>query len=187
MVRNVHEREIRASIEACGELLNDLGTPRDHFWPSHRWPPMRFKGPLEVGVKGGHGPIRYFVKALDPGRSVRFQFTGPQGFIGWHGLEVETRGTDSVVLRHTLEMRTQGSARITWPFVFRWLHDALVEDALDCAQDHLEGRPPRTPRPLWFWVRFLRKLKGAPNLRPKPICDFSLAQFEAELFDPSLR
>ena len=146
---------------------------------------MRFKDGLQLGAKGGHGPIRYFVEALDPGRSIRFRFTGPTGFIGWHGLEVEPRGEDRIVLRHVLEMRLEGSARFAWPLVIRWLHDACVEDALDLAQDFLEGRDPREPRPLSPWVRLMRTLKGAP--KPRPVCEFSLAQFEAELFDPYLR
>jgi hypothetical protein len=86
--------------------------------------------PLAIGAGGGHGPIRYVVEACVPGRHVKFRFLGPRGFDGWHGFDVIAADVGETVLRHSLEMTTRGSAVVTWPLVFRPLHDASCEDGL---------------------------------------------------------
>jgi hypothetical protein len=91
---------------------------------------------------------------------VRFQFTGPAGFHGHHAFEVaDSSGGDrapSVVLRHELRMHTSGWATVSWPLVYRPLHDALIEDALDQAALAV-GEVPR--RAGWtLWVRLLRSV-----------------------------
>jgi hypothetical protein len=119
------------------------------------WPRMRFDRPLQVGARGGHGPIRYTVVEYDPGRRVAFKFTGPRGFDGGHSFEVQAQGDGSTLI-HTLEMNTTGFAIVTWPLIFRPLHDALVEDGLCNAQRYLK----ETPLPV-SWsprVRLLRRL-----------------------------
>ena len=153
-VLNVHQRELRATREAVGALIDSLTSSTDALWPRQSWPRMEFDRALAVGATGGHGPIRYFVEAYAPGRSIRFRFTAPEGFDGWHGYEVlETPGT-RVALRHTLEMTARGPAILSWPLVFRPLHDALIEDSLATAEASL-GRSPRLQR--WSpWVRLLR-------------------------------
>lgn len=88
------------------------------------------------------------------GRRVRFRFTAPRGFHGTHGLDVEPVGPSHTRLRHVLEMRTTGRARVSWPLVYRPLHDALLEDALDRAERAVGGAP--NPRPWSRWVRLLR-------------------------------
>jgi hypothetical protein len=119
---------------------------------------MHFDSDLAVGAIGGHGPIRYFVEEYDPGRKVVFRFTGPSGFIGTHGFELETASPATVTVRHVLEMRPRGAAHLTWPFVFRPLHDALLEDALDCAETYVTGTAPSIPAQWSWYVRFLRGL-----------------------------
>ncbi len=119
---------------------------------------MRLDRPLQVGASGGHGPIRYRVEAYEPGRAVVFRFTRPQGFEGTHGFEVEARSTGSR-LRHVLEMEARGTACVSWPLVFRPLHDALIEDALDRAQRAL-GEVPARPNRWSAFVRLLRFLLG---------------------------
>lgn len=167
MVRNVHERLIRrppgAGAGRVGELIDRLASRGDVTWPRDRWPAMRFDRPLGVGAAGGHGPIRYFVEAYEPGRAVRFRFTGPRGFDGTHAFEVEEGaaaaaggGGATVRVRHTISMETRGAARLTWPLLFRPLHDALVEDALDCAEGHCTESP--VARRSWgLRVRLLRR------------------------------
>jgi hypothetical protein len=173
-VLNVHERALLAGREQVGALLDSLSSPADALWPAHLWPRMRFDRPLSVGAAGGHGPIRYFVEAYAPGRSIRFRFTGPRGFDGWHGLEVlAIPGT--VALRHTLEMTTRGLATLSWPLVFRPLHDALIEDALAMAEAALGHAPRLVPWPLQ--VRLLRSVlsggkahrQSPPGQRPSPM------------------
>lgn len=157
-VINVHERDLRADPKAVGALLDSLASPGDRLWPGEAWPRMEFDRPLAVGARGGHGPIRYFVEAYAPERFIRFRFTGPPGLEGTHGLYVLPGPEGSIRLRHSLEAVLRGFARLSWPLAYRWLHDALVEDALAKAEVSL-GLSPR--RRSWSpWVRLLRRLVG---------------------------
>lgn len=152
-VRNVHTRRLDASASAGGALLDTAGSENNRLWPRN-WPRMKFDQPLRVGVHGGHGPIRYFVEAYEPGKRVQFRFTGPRGFEGYHALDVEPEGDSACVLRHVIEMEARGVGILSWTVVFRPLHDALIEDLLDRAERELELGTPRTP---WSpWVRLLR-------------------------------
>ena len=151
-IRNVHERTLSCSAEECGALIDSLASADDRLWPADRWPAMRFDGGLVPGARGGHGPIGYEVAALIPGREARFTFTG-RGVTGQHWLELDTTGTRPV-LRHVLQARTCGRVTVSWKLAIRWLHDALLEDALDRAQ----GLPPRLLPP---HVRLLRALLRA--------------------------
>jgi hypothetical protein len=166
-VVNVHERELRATAEQVGRLIDSLASSYDRLWPV-QWPRMSFDRPLGVGAAGGHGPIRYDVEEYTPGRSVRFRFTGPRGFDGFHGYEVCAASAQSVVLRHTLRMRIRGPALLSWPLVFRPLHDAVIEDSLAAAEAAL-GQETR-PRGWSAWVKLLRWLlsggKAGPQVAP---------------------
>jgi hypothetical protein len=103
--------------------------------------------------------------AYEPGRRVEFAFIAPQGFNGGHRFEVTPHGEGSRLV-HTLEMRTSGLAILSWPLIFRPLHDALVEDGLSLAQRHLQEAPlPASWSP---WVRFLRRVLASPRRR-RPI------------------
>jgi len=153
-VLNIRERELPVAIQQAGVLIDSLSSRDDVLWPTHSWPRMAFDRPLRVGASGGHGPIRYVVAAYTPGRSIQFRFTGPRGFIGYHGYVVTSTGTHSCELRHRLEMQTHGPARISWPLVFKPLHDALIEDSLASAQVAL-GLAPNI-QPWSVWVRMLR-------------------------------
>jgi hypothetical protein len=113
---------------------------------------------LQPGSRGGHGPIRYFVASYRPGQGVRFTFTAPAGFAGFHEFEIEELAADTTLLRHTVRMETTGAAVLTWPLVFGPLHDALVEDGLDKAARAL-GLVPEAKG--WSCrVRFLRRMLG---------------------------
>jgi len=74
------------------------------------------------------------------------------------------------VLRHTLEMTTHGLAVLSWPVIYRPMHDALIEDSLATAEASL-GQSPRVQA--WSpWVRFLRSIvsggKGRAQVTPNP-------------------
>ena len=157
-IDNRHHRDLNAGPEAVGVLLTGLASRNDRLWPHENWPRMRFDGPLAVGAAGGHGPIRYTVEECETGKRIRFRFTGPAGFHGYHELVVEPRGAGTTRLAHRLVMTASGSARLSWPLVFRPLHDALLEDALHKAALALgQTEPP----PVWSpWVRLLRRLSG---------------------------
>lgn len=160
---NVHQRLFHATPERVGALIDTLASPQDTLWRQGDWPRMKFDRPLGVGAEGGHGPIRYTVDMYAPGRSIRFRFTGPPGFDGWHGLEVLDAATAFTVLEHRLEMRIHGRALLTWPLLYRPLHDALLEDALTSAQIALGEIPGRIP-----WSRYVRLLRRmfAPRAAP---------------------
>jgi hypothetical protein len=135
-------------------MLDSLASSEDSLWPHRQWPAMKFDRPLEPGAVGGHGPIRYSVEEYEPGSHVLFKFKAPRGFNGTHGFWVEPLDPDHARLRHVLEMRASGPALVSWTFIFRPLHDALIEDALDCAE-HATGATPR-PRGWSAWVKALR-------------------------------
>ena len=130
---------------------------------------MKFDRPLQVGAVGGHGPIRYFVGEYEPSQSIKFRFTGPKGFDGFHGYEVMAAPGQPVVLRHTLRMTARFPALLTWPVAFKPMHDALMEDSLATAQSSLGQLPQVSP---WSpWVRFLRWAMsgGKANKQTKPV------------------
>jgi len=117
---------------------------------------VRFDRPLAVGATGGHGPIRYSVEDYRHGVHVRFRFHAPRGFDGTHAYDVEPVDATHATLTHSLVMQAHGRARLTWPLIFRPLHDALIEDSLAKAERALGLPPAATP-----WsprVRLLRSL-----------------------------
>jgi hypothetical protein len=164
-VLNIHERELPASPQQVGALVDSLSSRDDALWPQRCWPRMVLDRPLGVGAVGGHGPVRYVVEAYVPEQSIRFAFTGPRGFDGHHGLEIVSTTRQRCVLRHTIEMTTHGAARLTWPLFFRPMHDALLEDALAVAQASL-GLTPLV-RPWTPWVKLLRWLVSRGRTTPQ--------------------
>ena len=153
-VLNIHERELPESAARVGALIDSLSSREDALWPKHCWPRMELDRPLSVGAAGGHGPIRYCVEAYAPGRAVQFRFTEPIGFDGHHRYEVISSDEKTWALRHTLEMHTRGLAVAAWLWVFRPMHDALIEDSLAAAEVSL-GHAPKL-QPWSAWVRTLR-------------------------------
>lgn len=153
-VLNVHERSLPVGPDEAGSLLDSLSSREDALWPKAIWPPLVMDRPLGVGASGGHGPVRYAVAAYFPGQRVTFRFTAPAGFDGFHRFEIVAAGEGRCILRHTLEMKATGAALLSWPLVFRPLHDALLEDCLALAQATL-GQAPDV-RPWSGWVRLLR-------------------------------
>lgn len=153
-VLNIHEREIEADSVQFGALIDSLASNEDQLWPKQMWPRMEFDRPLGIGAKGGHGPIRYFVEDYTPSKSIKFRFTGPKGFGGFHGYEIVDGSNKPTVLRHTLKMNTRGFAILSWPLVYRPMHDALIEDSLTTAQMSLGLSP--TVRAWSVWVKALR-------------------------------
>lgn len=159
-VYNVHERLLPVGESEAGALIDGLAGPEDQLWPHADWPPMKLDGALAVGARGGHGPVRYTVIGYAPGQWIRFRFSGPRGFSGFHEYTVHPAGERGTVLRHTLAMRAHGLARLSWPLVYRWFHDAVLEDSMDRAERARTGAVAQPAR--WSpYVRLLRKLTPA--------------------------
>lgn len=155
-VVNIHRRHLPVPESEVGALVDTLSGADDELWPAHCWPAMRFDRPLGVDAVGGHGPIRYTVEHYVPGRWVRFRFTGPRGFAGFHEFTVHPTA-DGADLVHLLAMNVRGRARFTWPLAYRWMHDACLEDCLERAEHTLTGYvagPARWTGP----VRLLRRI-----------------------------
>jgi Protein of unknown function (DUF2867) len=166
MVRNVHERLIPVAAERLAPLIDRAGGPDDVAWPAPEWPAMVLDRPVSVGARGGHGPIRYHVTAYEPGRRVEFAFHPAAGLAGTHALSVEPVGPETTLVRHVVEGSLRGSARVRWPLVIRWLHDAVLEDLLDRAEAAAGTGPARPAR--WSpWVRLLRR--AMPRAREVPV------------------
>jgi len=155
-VLNVHERVLHAPVERVWALLDTLASRHDVIWPVQSWPPMELDSGLRMGARGGHGPIRYSVESYALGRKVRFRFEAPAGFDGWHEFSIASvpECPDRTILTHKIEMTVRGIACISWPLLFRPLHDALIEDAF-ANVEHALDMPPRIV--VWSpWVRALR-------------------------------
>ncbi|WP_367048425.1 SRPBCC family protein [Streptomyces sp. Je 1-332] len=156
-IYNVHERLLAATESEVGALIDTLAGSEDALWPREEWPPMEFDRPLAAGAVGGHGPVRYTVATYVPSTWVRFTFSGPRGFHGFHEYAVLAVDEEHTLLRHTLAMNARGPARLTWPPVWRPLHDALLEDSLDRAELACTGAVARSAR-RGRYVRLLRAL-----------------------------
>lgn len=160
---NVHDRRLRCSSGALGHLLMTLATPDDVLWPHDVWPPIELEDGLKEGSIGGHGPIRYRVAQVHDQRLVRFSFLRPSGLTGDHWFEVISMSPSESVLRHGLVGTISGPMRWQWPLLYRPLHNALVEDALDRAELAIAGTKLSrhwSPR-----VRILRRLTGRRHRR----------------------
>lgn len=168
MIENVHERHLAASPEVVGGLVDSLASDDDRLWPYRRWPAMRLDRGLEPESRGGHGPVRYEVAHYEPGRLAAFAFTPDFGIVGEHRVEVLDAANGTTLLRHTLEGCPTGWMRLGWPLCFRWLHDALIEDAFDRAQAQVADER-WSPSSLPSHVRLLRWMAargGTPAQRP---------------------
>ncbi|APU39046.1 hypothetical protein [Streptomyces sp. TN58] len=164
-VFNVHERLLTAGPEQVGALIDTLSSGKgDRLWPHHLWEEMEFDRPLSVGAAGGHGPVRYTVAAYVPGTWVRFTFTGPRGFHGFHEFTVLPVDGERTVLRHTLAMTVSGVSRVTWPLAYRAAHDAVLEDSLDRAELACTGTIAHRAR----WSPYVRFLRGLERLVTRP-------------------
>lgn len=132
-----------------------LATEDDQMIATNKWPAMKLDKGLQVGSKGGHGPIKYFVSAYEEDHSITFQFD-LAGFDGYHKFELSEFNGDNTELIHTINMTTTGFATIRWILAIRWLHDAYIEDAFDKVENKFAKIKKRTE---WsWWVKTLRQI-----------------------------
>jgi hypothetical protein len=164
MIVNTHERTLSASVDEVGKLMASLSSYEDRLWPKQWWPAMKFDRPLREGAIGGHGPIRYTVEAYMSDQNIIFRFDAPHGFHGTHAYYIEPVDESRTRLRHVLEMRITGSALLSWPLIYRPLHDALIEDSLSVAEANLRQKPPTHTQWSWY-VRLLRWLLSRRRIR----------------------
>lgn len=158
-VINQHKRIINQSVSKIGAMLTTLARANDLIIATHKWPAMKLDKGLQIGSKGGHGPIKYFVKNYQPEKQVTFQFDMP-GFDGYHQFELNEIGENQTELSHLILMNTTGFATLKWVFVIRWLHDAYIEDCFTKVENNFLVQKKVNQ---WsWWVKILRKIR-----RPK--------------------
>jgi hypothetical protein len=132
---NTQSRELPITAARATAALDDLVV----LWPTPPWPALRLDRGLEVGSRGGHGPIRYAVSVRERDR-IRFDFDPRIGLAGYHELHVEPAGEGRCRIVDTLAGRARGRMRLLWPVMFRWLHEDLMHDLFDRVELHLTGR-----------------------------------------------
>ncbi|PCI32996.1 MAG: hypothetical protein COB60_08715 [Flavobacteriaceae bacterium] len=154
-VLNIHKRTLNQPKSKITELLKTLSTENDRIWPKEKWPEMKFKGGIQVGAKGGHGPIRYSVEKYNPNEIIQFRFSKPNGFNGVHKFEIKELDKEKTEIKHTIDMSTTGKGTLIWTFAIRSLHNALIEDGFDKLENNFSNSRKSTE---WnLWVRFIRK------------------------------
>jgi hypothetical protein len=158
-IDNKHERSFNVPADSVGDILNTLSSANDKLWPHDKWPPMRLDANLKQGAKGGHGPVRYYVDEYTFSRRAIFRFDGTgltAGLDGRHYFEIIPRHNHNV-LRHVVDAECDLRAWLKWKLLVEPIHDALLEDALDRAEQSLEGKISRPAH--WSpWVRFVRRI-----------------------------
>ncbi len=155
-VINIHKREINQPKERVSKLLDTLSSKNDELWPKEKWPAMVFKKGLTEGAIGGHGPIKYSIIKYIPGKFIEFSFLKPDGFAGIHKFEISEIETELTEIKHTIKAILSGKGILTWYLAIKWLHDALLEDCLDKAENKFLNERVTTK---WsFWVSMLRNI-----------------------------
>jgi hypothetical protein len=166
-MNNTHERTLNAPIDTLAPLIDQLTSSQDLFWPSSRWSAMKFDRPLAVGAIGGHGFIGYTVERYEPGRDITFRFTSPKGLNGMHRLMLEELPNGQTRVKHVIEASLEGPMVLGWTLAIRFLHDALVEDAMDRTEAWIAQREWK-PRELSPYVKSLRWLLAKLRSSHKP-------------------
>jgi hypothetical protein len=159
-VVNIHRREIKQPKFELEKLFQTLASENDLMLATDKWSPMKLDKGLQVGSKGGHGPMKYFVIDYQQNNSITFQFD-LKGFDGFHKFKLTELETGKTELLHIIEMNTSGFSTIKWSLVIRWLHDAYIEDALDKVESYFTKDKKRSR---WnLWVKILRKIMKPRN------------------------
>lgn len=155
-VLNIHKREIQQPKYKVEALFKTLASDNDLMLATHKWSPMILDKGLQVGSKGGHGPMKYHVIHYKPENYIVFKFD-MKGFDGVHQFVISEIDSKTTQLSHTIAMTTSGVATLKWIFVIRCLHDAYIEDAFHNVENHFATNTKR--RTAWsLWVRLLRKI-----------------------------
>jgi hypothetical protein len=154
-VLNIHNREITQPKSEVAKLFKTLATENDLMLATDKWSPMKLDKGLQVGSKGGHGPIKYFVTDYQKDNSIKFQFD-LTGFNGFHKFELFESEPNKTQLKHTIDMTTTGLATLKWAMAIRWLHNAYIEDAFDKVENYFT-KDKKSSKWSW-WVKTLRKI-----------------------------
>ncbi|WP_053617958.1 SRPBCC domain-containing protein [Nocardiopsis sp. NRRL B-16309] len=132
MIHNVHERTVPGSPEQVWALLARLGSDDDPVWPKASGIAFRLPEGLRPGAPVLHGPMRYTVNEVEPGR--RLSFNAPASrrsplHRATHGFDLTPAG-DGTRVRHSF---TGGGLRLRlmWALFLGRKHDTVLEEILD--------------------------------------------------------
>jgi hypothetical protein len=164
-VINSHKRTINQPIRMVYPLFKTLASPNDLVWPYEKWPAIKFKNGLHVGSEGGHGRIRYTIIKFIEGKSIKFQFSKPEGFIGTHELKIEKINSEITLISHEIRMETSLKATLLWVFIIRWLHNALIKDAFIKVENYFVSEKREIKHS--FWVLILREIYKRKSSKTK--------------------
>ena len=156
-IDNVHERTIDAPPAAVGGLLDTLSSARRPALA-----PATLATDALRRAPRCRRPRRARLRPL-PRRRLRARARGSSSRSIPASASTATTGswsnrstTDHCVLRHEMHADAHGAVALDWILVIRALHDACVEDALDCAE-HAATGDVRAPARWSVGVRFLRR------------------------------
>jgi len=164
MIESVHERRISASADSVGRLLETWGSHDDRIWRTDVSEPAFLDRGLEVGSRGGHGPVRYSVTHHEPGRRVELTFEPGRGLVGHHAFEIRPESGDACLVRHELIATTEGALTLMRPLLVA-LHDATVEDVLDHIEREVTGsaRRGQPTSPVIRWIGRSLRSRGVAS------------------------
>jgi len=149
MIHTTHERVIAAPMNEVGALLDTLGSHDDRMWHNRLGLPIPLHPALQIGARGGHGPMRFQVVEHVPGNRVSFRFDRRTRLDGMHGFEILPGPDGTTRLRHTLTAAPFGAMHVLWPLVVHALHDTVIEDVHDHVERTLTGTARRVqPAPV---------------------------------------
>ena len=161
---SIHKRQINQPKSELTKLFITLATDNDMMLATDKWPPMKLDKGLQIGSKGGHSSIKYFVTDYQVNNSITFQFD-LKGFDGFHKFEIAETDSNKTQLTHTIDLTTSGSASLKWALAIRWLHDAYIEDAFDKVENHFATEKKKSE---WtISVKILRKIMKPKNKKNK--------------------
>ncbi len=163
LIVNIHERLLPCHINSAAFLIDNFAKKNSSLWPSNLWPRESFDSPLQVGAKGAHGGTQYVVDSYKPGRHVKFKFIKPKGYLGFHQFELIESGESNTLIRHRVEFKAKLIGYLLWNHLIKWVHNALIEDAFDCAEIAIQS-PPKVPHKWPKRVHFFRHLLGGYRL-----------------------
>ena len=83
---------------------------------------------MKVGVRGGHGRVKYIITQFIEGESITFQFTKPDGFIGTHKLYLKELKRHQTEIVHEIKMNTS-TIKATFLCVF-WKNPRTLSGAV---------------------------------------------------------
>ena len=135
---NYHARVVQRPADEVYRRLSMMGGGLDDCWPLPSVP-MKVEGAPTVGVKAGHGPIRYELVAIEPGERIEWRFT-MERLHGRYEYRVAAAGAGTLI-ENVIDGSVTGALIDVWPSALGRLHDWVMERLFDRL-----GEPPAP----WF-------------------------------------